>query len=424
MNRLQGLVRQKGSCPLTSTRTSTVILPTSVRCISIKAPHSSRNRQAVRFYSKQEDFELDDLIASLSKKKSGDSTTNKDISEVDISDIFDDVNEADSPAEVLVKEYEEDNSGLPEVENWLGDVPQTRKKVALPAKQILNKEKFLEQIREEKRLADERKRLPGYKTLTELKFARFYPREVLNWIEDMKTPVGHFSNDDTMLLKEANPLAPPNLSPNQLTRYFRYGQDADFANEDLDTDLDDTLEDWCVDQNDDPHPFGEGGRRMSADPGWTNLNTEIHYTSQDEYDTNEPETFWEDIEPQFRGHYRFGIKPDELKNVPNKVKVILSYKYASSKEKSQFLVKQAMRPFMKHERDHGAPGAMAMAAHLKVEALQHHMTLNPGDAQSRHRYQKALSHRSKIVKYFRRRDPANYFLYLRQTGQKDIMLVK
>jgi len=87
-------------------------------------------------------------------------------------------------------------------------------------------------------------------------------------------------------------------------------------------------------------------------------------------------------------------------------------------------MQQAMRPFMKNDNDWGAPGAQVMAAHMKVQALQRHIKENKGDKHSKHSYMLALSHRHKLVKYFRRKDPALYFEYLRKTGQKDVMMVK
>jgi len=360
--------------------------------------------------NKSDDFNLDDLISSLSIKPA-----TKPGSNVDIADIFQDPQSRKAEVDPLqsmidlLKEEEpeappvvvEEMDDIPESENYTAQIPTERNPVKMPGIKTLDKKRFLDMIKEEKKISDERKNIPVYKAMHELRYMRMYPKEILNWIEDLKTPIGYYDNGDYN--REA---------------LLDLDRSAQYAARERGSTISSIEEKLELDQ----------GRRNAqltvAEPGWQALSHEIHHTPLDAYDPNEAETFWEELPVAFRGAYRYGVTAEDLKLAPNKVKVALSYRDATPREKRRFLVRKAMRQYQKNDTDTGAPGAMTMAVHQRVESLERHMSQNPTDFTSRHHYMRLVSHRHKLIKYFRRADPANYFLFLRATGMKDVALVK
>jgi hypothetical protein len=61
------------------------------------------------------------------------------------------------------------------------------------------------------------------------------------------------------------------------------------------------------------------------------------------------------VEPDLRGHFRFGVTKEEIEPYPDKLKQLFSFASASQREKNQFRIQQAIEAWKRKEGDTGSP---------------------------------------------------------------------
>lgn len=215
-------------------------------------------------------------------------------------------------------------------------------------------------------LKQDRNRGTGYKQapkisrkLSEIKYLSIYPKEVRKWVLDAKTPKGYYDMDG----------------------------------------------DWkAVPVN----QFEESQRKPKEERIITeeSLALELQRT----------------LPADLQRAYRFGIKEEDIKDYPPKLKELLSFKHAKQAEINKYRKQRAVEQFAQEEGDTGSAEVQVAVMTEKIKYLSEHLQKHPKDKHSRYGLTKLLGRRLRMMKYLRRQNAESYFKVLKYLNLKDLAI--
>mmetsp|Transcript_4202 Transcript_4202/g.5880 ORF Transcript_4202/g.5880 Transcript_4202/m.5880 type:complete len:298 (-) Transcript_4202:130-1023(-) len=122
--------------------------------------------------------------------------------------------------------------------------------------------------------------------------------------------------------------------------------------------------------------------------------------------------------------FRFGIKEDDIKDYPPKLKELLSFKYATQPEINKFRKMRAVEQFASEDGDTGSAAVQVAVMTEKIKYLSEHLSKHPKDKHSRYGLTKLLGRRLRMMKYLRRKHAETYFKVLKYLNLKDLAIPK
>lgn len=120
------------------------------------------------------------------------------------------------------------------------------------------------------------------------------------------------------------------------------------------------------------------------------------------------------------GKYRFGITEADLVNAPPKVKDLLSFRWANQKEINDFRAKEGSKPFETSPMDTGSSSVQIVRMTVRIRALTEHMIANHKDKRTKRALTTLVSRRTRMMKYLKKRNVAEYYQVLTALNLRDI----
>ena len=120
------------------------------------------------------------------------------------------------------------------------------------------------------------------------------------------------------------------------------------------------------------------------------------------------------------GKYRFGLTSAELADVPDKVKDVLSFKWASQKEINTLRANEAAAAFARAPMDTGSSEVQVARMTVRIRALTEHMNAHHKDKRTKRALITLVSQRSAMMKYLKRQSVEKYYKVLTTLNLRDI----
>jgi small subunit ribosomal protein S15 len=120
------------------------------------------------------------------------------------------------------------------------------------------------------------------------------------------------------------------------------------------------------------------------------------------------------------GKYRFGVTPEEVADAPEKVKEILSFKWAKQSEINAFRAGEAAKKFERAPMDTGSSEVQVARMTVRIRALTEHMNTHHKDKRTKRSLITLVSQRSAMMKYLKRQDVEKYYKVLTTLNLRDI----
>ncbi len=130
--------------------------------------------------------------------------------------------------------------------------------------------------------------------------------------------------------------------------------------------------------------------------------------------------FRRELPPDLAGKYRFGVAPAELADAPEKVKEVLSFKWASQREINTFRAAEAAKKFERSPMDTGSSEVQVARMTVRIRALTEHMSAHHKDKRTKRALISLVSQRSAMMKYLKRQDVEKYYKVLTTLNLRDI----
>jgi len=130
---------------------------------------------------------------------------------------------------------------------------------------------------------------------------------------------------------------------------------------------------------------------------------------------------FENLAPDLRGQFRFGIKPEEISNYSAKIRSLLSMQSANRAEILKFRKAQAIATFGKAPNDSGSAGVQVAIMTHEINALNEHMNSHRKDENSRRSLSILVSRRKKMMRYLKSHDPATYWKVLQTLNLREMV---
>lgn len=126
-----------------------------------------------------------------------------------------------------------------------------------------------------------------------------------------------------------------------------------------------------------------------------------------------------EIEEDLKGHYRFGVKEEEIAPYPEKLKKLLSFENASQMEKNQFRIEREIQRWGRFEGDTGSPEVQIAILTVKIKYMNQHVQHHPKDHHSRFGLQKMAQQRRRMLRYLKRDNPPRYYKVIKELELPD-----
>lgn len=192
------------------------------------------------------------------------------------------------------------------------------------------------------------------KKIKDFKWKMFLPKKARQWLEDATTPVGFFNKEGKWVpLEEAS-----------LTDLYKYMS------------------------------------TLPKDP-FPDVN-KIPFQEEKE------------VPEDIKGHYRFGIKAEEIEPYPLKLKEALSLKNAPIREVKEFRISKAIEKFSRKSSDTGSSEVQIAVMTIKIERLNEHMKKHHKDFSTKRGHEILVNRRRKLLKYLKRTKPEAYYRVIKE----------
>lgn len=190
-------------------------------------------------------------------------------------------------------------------------------------------------------------------TLEDLRYFRFYPKEVQKWVIDAKHPYGRFNifgeweeEEGSPLTSEVNMAIPVPTVP--------------------------------------PKVIGKG----------RNIRERLMYPP-------DKRSLPEDVQ----GKFRYGITEEEARGIPPNVRNILTLEYGTNKEVYSERVKSIIEKFQRFQGDTGSPEVQIAILSERIKRQTHHKLTHHKDFNGHRGLQRSISRRKALMRYLGKKDP-------------------
>ncbi len=178
---------------------------------------------------------------------------------------------------------------------------------------------------------------------------------------------------------------------------------------------------WIVDAKSEPGWFTEDGEFEPAPPTPNVFQLEEKSITRN---ATKGLPFRRELPEDLRGHYRFGLTPEEVASAPEKVKDILSFRWATQPEINSFRAKQLAKKFERSPMDTGSSEVQVARMTVRIRALTEHMIANHKDKRTKRALNTLVSRRSALMKYLKRQSVSKYYDVITELNLRDIHVEK
>jgi len=125
------------------------------------------------------------------------------------------------------------------------------------------------------------------------------------------------------------------------------------------------------------------------------------------------------LDDLYKGKYRFGIKPEEIKDKHPKVKLLFSFANATEKEKTIFRKQQFVQKYKEKEFDTGSSGIQVAMLTIRIRNLIDHLKKNKKDTHNKRNLQILVSRRKSLMRCLKRDNVEKYYQLLMELKLAD-----
>jgi len=127
-----------------------------------------------------------------------------------------------------------------------------------------------------------------------------------------------------------------------------------------------------------------------------------------------------ELPPDLIGAYRFGVTFNDIKYYPEKLREILSFKYANQDEINNFRIHSAIKKWQEKPGDTGSTKVQIAVLTEKILYLAEHFKKNKQDKHSFRGFIILINRRRKLLKYLKKNDVASYFKVIKELNLSEI----
>jgi small subunit ribosomal protein S15 len=127
-----------------------------------------------------------------------------------------------------------------------------------------------------------------------------------------------------------------------------------------------------------------------------------------------------ELPPDLVGAFRFGLTEAEVGTAPEKVREVLSFRWANQWEINAYRARQIAKKFERSPMDCGSSEVQVARMTVRVRALTEHMRANHKDKRTKRALSALVSHRTALMRYLKRQNVEKYYHVLTSLNLKDV----
>jgi small subunit ribosomal protein S15 len=127
-----------------------------------------------------------------------------------------------------------------------------------------------------------------------------------------------------------------------------------------------------------------------------------------------------ELPPDLVGAYRFGLTEADVGTAPEKVKEVLSFRWANQWEINAYRAQQIAKKFERSPMDCGSSEVQVARMTVRVRALTEHMRANHKDKRTKRALSALVSQRTSLMRYLKRQNVEKYYHVLTALNLKDV----
>jgi len=109
------------------------------------------------------------------------------------------------------------------------------------------------------------------------------------------------------------------------------------------------------------------------------------------------------------GKYRYGIEPGDMAGCSDKLKDLLSFRFAKNSDILNLRIRAAVKKFGNHDLDSGSPAVQVAILSERIRMLSEHRAKFPSDKRCLRGLQRLYNERKSNLKYLKRSDLKKYY---------------
>jgi small subunit ribosomal protein S15 len=163
--------------------------------------------------------------------------------------------------------------------------------------------------------------------------------------------------------------------------------------------------------------------RFDREGAWVELPSTV-YQIEEKSITREATKglpFRRELPEDLVGHYRFGVTQSDMADAPQKLKEVLSFKWAQQSEITAFRMRQAAKKFERDQMDCGSSEVQVARMTVRIRALTEHMHAHHKDKKTKRCLITLVSQRTAMMKYLKRKDVEKYYHVLTTLNLRDVL---
>eukprot|EP01104_Vermistella_antarctica_P002335 TRINITY_DN12607_c0_g1_i1.p1 TRINITY_DN12607_c0_g1~~TRINITY_DN12607_c0_g1_i1.p1 ORF type:complete len:408 (-),score=134.67 TRINITY_DN12607_c0_g1_i1:216-1439(-) len=210
-----------------------------------------------------------------------------------------------------------------------------------------------------------------------LKYRRLYPKKVFDWIADGRASPGFYDTNSGQWLEMGK---------------FDY--------------LDSVDDEW-----------------REEDEEEEEVKAKREILSEKIQEVHVPPIVRDAVDPDLVGQYRFGVQAEEVEDASDKVKDLLSFKYANDKEIEKFRKSKNVENFGRRKFDTGSTEVQIANLSVRITLLTQHVKVHWKDQSTKYGFMKLISRRNKLMQYLKRNSVERYYHCIKELGLRDNVVV-
>lgn len=131
----------------------------------------------------------------------------------------------------------------------------------------------------------------------------------------------------------------------------------------------------------------------------------------------------EELPPQLRNKFRFGIKPELVEKKHPKLKYLMSMSNAVHREKEYVLRNEIVKKWGNHDTDSGSSQVQIAILTRKIRSMLSHLQKNKKDKQMLRALQIYVSRRKSLMKHLKKNNAETYYRLLADIRLPDMVEV-
>jgi len=126
------------------------------------------------------------------------------------------------------------------------------------------------------------------------------------------------------------------------------------------------------------------------------------------------------LPPDLRGHFRFGVTWEEIKDFHPKIVRLFGFTFATEREKLNFRKRMAIQKWKQHPTDTASDAIQIDILTQRIRSLGKHLQFNKQDKHNGRNLGKLLRRRKGLMLHLKKRDVHLYYEVLREIKLRDL----